>query len=483
MKNVKAKFSAAVIWFLTLVTGSLFGEEAAPVVKLSIDQAVDYALEHSRTLKSSDIDLELKERAARNAWNVFLPNLQATGTMSRTSEYSPQSAAYSKIFNLATNGAIPVTTDYADEESRWSTVGGLSASWNFTPAYVAQIRIAKAQYEAGKATWNQTQRETITNIKKLYYGLLLQQESLKIQKTTLENARQRMVQAQANYRNGTVPELSLLQAQVNYENTKPEVDTAEQSLHQQIDLFAFMLGLPVGTQIELTSSIEPEYINVETDDLLAKYAENDLNLQVLEKNRLAAKLGITASDLATWLPTLALSYSYQPVYVGEDGAWHFYKGLGKDADWYDSGSFSVTLVWNLTNMLPWSANRQKVKDYRQQLRQLEITLETLKENQKVEVRKSVDTLKQAKEQIDAMGRSVNLAQRAYDMTLRSYRNGTTELLDVRDAEESLNKAQLGQLNQKFQYMSALMDLENTLNTNLAQAAPAPAAASPAPVTE
>ena len=65
-----------------------------------------------------------------------------------------------------------------------------------------------------------------------------------------------------------------------------------------------------------------------------------------------------------------------------------------------------------------------------------------------------------------MERSVQLAQKAYDMQLRSYQSGTTELLDLRDSENSLNQAKLGQLNQKYQYISALMDLENTLNVTL-----------------
>ena len=448
-----------------IATSVIFAQE---VVKLSIDDAVDYALKNSRTLKSNDIDLEIKERASKYSWNIFLPTLQASGTMSRTSEYSPATAATNKLMNKLSDGLYPATTDYDKEEDRWSTVGSLSASWNFTPAYIAQIKIAKAQYEAGLVNWEKSQKETITNIKKAYYGLLLQQESLKIQKTTLENARQRMIQAQTNFKNGSIPEIQYLQTQVNYENTKPDVDSAEQALVQQADLFAFIIGLPVGTQIELTSSIEPYYVDVETEELLAKYAENDLQIKSLQKNIAAAKLGITASDLSTWIPTLSLNYAYTPVYIGDEGAWHFSKDLGKDSAWYDSGSFSASLVWNLTNMLPFSSNRQKVKDYKQQLIQLQLNIETLKENQKVQVRKAVDTLHQAKEQIDAMGRNVKLAQKAYDMTFRSYQNGTTELLDLRDAESSLNQAKLGQLNQKFQYISAMMDLENTLNVNLSE---------------
>ncbi|MCR5724110.1 MAG: TolC family protein [Treponema sp.] len=476
MNTIKAKLIAVFVWLGVLTNTSLFGQTAQTAgaaekadgkkLTLSVQDAVQLAEQNSRTLKSAQIDLEIKQRAAKYGWNVLLPTVQATGTMSRTTEYSPSSKAYAGIFSALSGGQISMPTDYADEEGHWSTIGGISASWNFTPAYVAKIKISKEQYEAGKVSWEQTQRETLTNIKKLYYGLLLQQESIKIQKQSLNNARERAEQAAANFRNGTVPELSLLQAQVTYENTKPEVESAEQALRQQIDLFAFMLGLPVGTEIELTSTIEPEYVDVTADELLAKYANNDLQIQSLLKTKHAAELGILASDLATWFPTIALSYSYQPVYIGEDGAWHFYKGIGKSDQWYDSGSFSASLVWNITNMLPWSANRQQVKDYKQQLAQLDLNLETLRENQKVNVRKAVDTLNQARAQIDVMGRSVTLAQRAYDMTARSYRNGSTELLDLRDAEKQLNQAKLGQLNQRFQYISALMDLENTLNTSL-----------------
>ena len=52
------------------------------------------------------------------------------------------------------------------------------------------------------------------------------------------------------------------------------------------------------------------------------------------------------------------------------------------------------------------------------------------------------------------------------MTLASYRNGTSELLDLRDAEDQLNQAKLGLANEKYNYLSGLLDLEYMLNTNL-----------------
>ncbi len=434
--------------------------------KITLEEAIEYAKKNSRTLKSNDIDLEIKARATENAWNVLLPSVTLSGTMNRSTEYSPSSAATSQLMASILHTAPK--TDFADEEERWTVVGSASVSWNFSLAYIQQIKATKAGYEAGKISWEQSQNETIMNIKKLFYALLLQQENLKIQKETLENARQRMNQATVNYKNGTVPELTLLQTQVNYQNTKPDVDSAEQSLVQQLDTFAFLLGMPVGTKIELSGTIEPVYVDVDVDTLIKKYGENDLTIRSLQNNLEVLKLNKKALNLSTWTPALALNYSWQPAYIGSDGAFHFYKGIGKDDEWYDSGSLSLTLAWNITNMLPWSANRQQEKDLSANISKLELSMETLKENQKVSVRKAVDTLKQAKAQIDAMGRSVTLAQRAYNQMYRTYRNGMTELLDLRDSESALNKAKLGLLNQKFQYISALMELENTLNTNLTE---------------
>lgn len=457
--------------FLAVASFALaFAQEEAgdeKVVTLTVEQAVECAKKNSWTLKSAQIDLEMKERAAKYSWNVFLPTVQASLTAARSTDIdSALQQANSSIQMANALGALssqvtgkPYTaqpTMTAQEKYHWAVVGNVGASLNLSLAYIGQIRAAKAGYEGGKITWEKSQKETLLNIKKLFYGLLIQQEALAVKKTTLENASQRAAQAEANYKNGLIPELRLLNAQVTYENQKPEVESAEQELNQQLDTFAFLLGLPVGTKIQLVGSIEPTYVNVTSDELLEKYSENSLDLISLKNNIDVLKFNLNALDFSSFTPALSLSYNYQPTKTF----------ISDDSKWPDKGSLSMTLAWNLTNMLPFSANRQKAKDVKDNLAKLELSMEMLKENQKVQVKKAVATLNQAREQIDSMGRNITLAQRAYDSSARSYRNGTTELLDLRDSESQLNQAKLGQLSQKFNYISALMDLEYTLNTDL-----------------
>ena len=458
------------ICFVFLACGA-FSE----TISLTLDQAVEYALKNNRTLKSNDIDLAIKERAAKYSWNVLLPTVQVTGTMSRSQESN-----YSTIKNSVGQGAsfamgsfIPMSmydklaedAGFEDNENaHWTAVGGISASLNLSLAMIYSIRATKADYEAGKITWEQSQTETVANIKKLFYGLLLAQESLKIDKASLENKRQRMVQAETNYKNGAIPELSLLQTQVDYQNTKPTVETSERTLRQQMTHSLFF-GMPVGeSDIVLEGSIEPTYLNVTSNQLIDDFGTNSLNLKSLDENLNILDLNLKALNLSAWTPALALSWNTQPSMIY---AWDFSRWSEED-NWNKSGALSITLAFNLTNLLPWSSNRQQAKDLEANIEKLKLSREMVLENQKVEVRKAVDTLNQAKEQIEAMGRNVTLAQKAYDVTYRSYRNGMTELLDLRDAETSLNQAKLGLLNQKFQYISAMLDLEKTLNTTLSK---------------
>lgn len=447
-----ALFSVSVVYAqseLTVTENSGMTAEE-PVVRLTIEQAVDYARENSKTLQSSAIDLEIKKRASSYSWNQFMPSVQVTGTMSRKNEVTPMSISIPGY-------PMPPQPD-PTEADHWTAVGGVSVSWNFSAAMIESIRLAKRDYEAGLISWDQTLRQTELQIEKLFYGLLLQEESLKIQQDSLENARLRMEQARINYLNGLIPELSYIQAQVSYQNMKPSVMKQEQLLKQQLDMFGFLIGLPAGTKIELEGAIEPPHIDLVAQDLVDISMESNPDILLLNKNLEILKLTYSMQNLQTYIPSVSLSWGFQPVISDIQENW---------IDKYtDGGSFSATLVWNLTNMLPFSANQQKAKDTKDNIRKMELSLETLKENTALNIRTQIDNLNQAWANIEAASGNITLAQKSYDMNVTSYQNGTRELLDVKDAESQLNQAKLGLINSKYEYLTGLLDLEYSLNIDL-----------------
>ena len=457
----RGKVVVFLLFMTTTVTGFLFSQSdegkvvSENVMNLTVDQAVDYANQNSKTLKSSAIDLEMKRRANGVKWNQLLPAVNVTGTVSRSNKKVDTSAAMMEAIAGMLRVPAPAPAEIT-ESDHWMVVGNVGISWNFSFALIDGMRLIKKQYEAGQITWDQTVRQNELQIRKLFYGLLLQQESLNLQKKSLENARLRAEQARVNYRNGLIPELTLLQAQVAYENQRPTIMKNEQALNQQLDLFGFMLGVPTGTKIALEGEINPSFVDLNPDELISLYAQNHPDILALQKNLEILNLNLSVQNMQAYAPALQLSWGFQPVVSKISSNW---------VDTYmDNGAFSATLAWNLTNLLPFSTNRQSARDIKDNIRKLELSLETLIEKTELDIRTKVDALAQSQAAIEASAGNIQLAQRSYDMTLVAYRNGTVELLDVRDAENQLNQAKLGLVNEKFNYLSGLLDLEYTLNT-------------------
>ena len=470
MNSKIIRFLAVFIAFASC--GFAFAQESNSNKKerlvLTVEDAVSYALKNNQSLKSAAIDLEIKKRANSNSWNTFLPTVGVSGTAARTTDIDStlQSANGSlQMMNLIgvlhPEAKIPISSLYDDEEKfHWAVVGNVGVSWAFNLAMVSQIQIAKKQYESGLISYDTSCTKMEMNIRKLFYGLLIQQENLKINKDSLANAKARYEQAEINYRNGLTPELQVLNSQVTYENKKPDVLKAENQLNQSFDTFAFLLGLPYGTKIELKGDINPEDVVVDASELVNDYISSSNEILSMRKTIEIAKLGLNAKKLSVFTPSLAVNYSYNPLFYSF-GEWK------SGSDISDNGSLSLTIAFSdVLSWLPWSSASQGIKDIKQQIAQAELGYEQLVNNAEVEIHKLVDNLEVAKVNIQSMEANVALAQKAYTSTLRAFNNGTQEWLSVRESDASLQQARLGLMNEKFNYISAVLDLEEKLNTKL-----------------
>ena len=466
MKSLKIFFVVFAMSFSSLL---VFAENEP--LSLTVEDAVQYALKNSKSLKSSAIDLEIKKRASDNAWNVLLPTVSASATAARQNsiESTLQSANGSiQLMNTISQlhgGALGTTDLLKDtEENHWAVVGNVGAQWSFNLAMLEQIKATKKQYELGKITWEQAQRDIEVKIRKSFYQLLLLQENLEIKRESLRNAEALWKQAEKQYNNGSIPRIKMLNTRVTYENKKPELLNVENNLNQLKESFAFMLGLPYGQPFVLKGSIEFSYIDVKPDELFSKYAEQNNSIRSRKKQKQALELAIRAKNCLTFTPSLAVNWGYQPNLYAM-GDW-YNKDIGP-GEAKDKGTLSLTIAYtNLFDILPFSSNMQAIKDLKQQHAQIELDLEQIYQNTEIEIHNLCDQLEVAKENIEAMQRNVTLAQEAYESTLKSYYAGQTERLEILNSEEQLNQAKVGLLSERMNYVFAVLDLETKLNITL-----------------
>lgn len=418
-------------------------------ITLTEDQAVEYALQNSGSLELAAMDLAMQARADKNGWNGLLPTVQVSATLNRSNQVSPSLSSIMSSPNV-------------------SFVGGVSASWNFNPALITNIDLAHRQYEAGLITYEEQKQQTILNVRKMFYGLLLQQESLAMQRESLKNTEARVTQAEENFKAGYVPELTVLQAQTSYDNAVSGFQKQEQSFVQQKRTFAMLLGLPVDEELTLEGEIGMDFYDIDTATSLNSL-DSRFDIAKLGKQAEVLKTQEKALKMQINVPTISLSASYQPMVmdITKDWGGDFYTNpMGSSPNYMDNGSMSVTVAMNLTNLLPWSSARQGLKDLQDNISKLATSELVLRESATVEILNLLTTLEQSRLAIENSERSITLAQKAYDLTEESYRYGSTELLDVRDAQLQLDQAKLGRLSDQYTYLSALLDLEYAIQRSI-----------------
>jgi len=417
--------------------------------KVTVEEAVNLAMENNISLASSAIDVRMKQRDNQYAWNVFVPNVQATGTLARTN------------MTEKVNPMMPTTTVALEENERWSAIGGLSIGLNLNLALFDGLKATRQAYEAGQLQYEQARKQTETSVRKAFYGILVQQGSLAIAKEKLTATEARLRQTKTNFSNGLVPELTYLQTQLSVETQKPVIEEAELNLEQQKNFFAFTLGFPVGTRLVLDGEINPSISSVNADELVLKHLADRLDLALLRKNIELLDTQYRATQIQRYTPSLSLSQTWSPRLSPIDKTW-----TDKD-NWADnSGAFSMTLAFNLTNLLPFSATGQNVEDTKESAKKLELTLRQAAYSAELEIRNLAKKLDKVKTSIATMELSASIADKAYRLTEQGYKAGTIEYLDLKDAENSLLQAKLGVLAEKYNYISTMLDLETALNTKL-----------------
>jgi outer membrane protein TolC len=93
------------------------------------------------------------------------------------------------------------------------------------------------------------------------------------------------------------------------------------------------------------------------------------------------------------------------------------------------------------------------------IRTANIGLAQLIQGTEIEIYNTVLALERTRITAEAQTQTINLAERAYRLSEQAYRAGLQDLLQVQNAELELKQARVSMLEQQFNYLNGLIDLE------------------------
>lgn len=403
-------------------TDSAAASGAPASVTLSLEDAVQSALDNNISLKQSAISLDAAERAKRYSWNSVSPTLGLNGSYSL--------------------GAPPAN------EGQWENLSlGATASIGLTPSIYTSVKGATNSYEQQQLSYDNDVRTLELNVRRSYYQLLYQTQQIALQEQSVETSRRQYEQNLTRYNRGVLSRLDVLSAEVNLRNAELELQSLETALASNMATFKQTLGIPQETEVTLSGSFDS--ILALTGISLEGVEISSYSIRSLEAQIAGANNSLLASRFSAYGPSLNASYSYN--FTEQNSG-----------DWSNGGTLSVTASIPLDGLLPWSTGAQSIAAQRDNVATLELALEDARVSLDVSVASSLEQINQYMENIALRRSSIDLAQTTYDMTLDAYNHGTRDLLSLQSAEDDLTSARTALLSEAYNLVSAILDLENTI---------------------
>ncbi|MCF0241250.1 MAG: TolC family protein [Treponema sp.] len=415
--------------FLSVLCVALFlgAFLSAEDLTLSVEQAVELAMQNNISVKQAERTLKSAERADKYSWNSVSPSISASGNLS-----------------------IPLMENAQTKSQDMSVSVSGSASIRLSPSLYTSIRSAKLDLEQGLITYEEACRSVELNVRKIFYSILLSEENIATQKRSMEAAKRQYETNREKFNRGQLSELDLLQSQVNYESKMPSIESQENQLINSMENFKQLLGVNREIHLILSGSLkEIESFDGKSVDFNISKIPSVIKI---EKQVEAQENRLMATRFSAWGPTLSASYSIGAGQTLKEG--QEFK--------LQNHSLSIGVSIPLDGYLPWSSGAMSIENQKDSLASLKDNLENTKTTVQLSIENSLRTIRQAQSQKKSLESTVSLAQKTYDMVQTAYNHGSKDLNSLKNAEDSLINAKSQLLNQDYTLVTAILELENIL---------------------
>lgn len=455
MKSHYHALVIGVLAFSQLATGPLAAQQRARPLKgdtiaVTIEQAVDRALGQSQEARLARLRIELAGADVKEAKAAALPSIDASLDYTRTYaspfntgggfvlpdslKFSPDSAA-----------SIEQRLRYIEKNASNAGLGGLSSLFGNLPlgqvnGYVARLsgsqtlwsggkvgaalRIAKDYQDGIRYDVREQLADIELSVRTAYYKAVLAVELETIARVAMEQSSAVYDQTKLRKDAGTASELDLLRADVELQNLRPQVVQARNAASvAELDLKR-LLDVPANTALKLVSTLELPTDTVQTLELNVDQRASVIaaSKQVSIKE---AQIRVAKAD---YQPQVTLRFNY-----------------GSQA--FPARTFDLsTSQWRpdvsatLGVALPiFTGFRRQaaVQQARIELTQQQLQLEQLRETVTLQFEQTRGERERALASLYSQQRTVEQAQRVYDLTVLRFDRGLSTQLEVTDARLAL----------------------------------------------
>lgn len=457
-----------------ILTGGLSYSTAQEI--LTLEKALNIAFEHSPSLIQSKLSLEQRQLNLK-AQHASLKSQFSLDVnpfnYSRSNQYDSYNSKWydsktmssSASFGIVqpikwTDGSISLVNDFSWQDASNRTSGGTNTSFNHNlslridqPLFTynrtkMELKQLEFQLENAKISYAMQELNIEKSVTSQFYDVYQKQKDLSTAKEEYNNQKQNYDIIKNKVEAGLVAKEELYQAEVNLATSESSVYSAEISYENTKDNFKILLGMPLDEDVAVLPNTDISTITVDPNSAV-KYA-------LEQRMELRQKEIALEEDVFSIIQTKAANE-----FKGNLSARIGLNALGdKVNNMYgnptDNEQVGVTLT---IPIFDWGAKKARVKSSEISMESDKINFEEEKKNITIGVRQICRNLPTLIRQLEIKKKSIENAERTYEINLEKYRNGNLTGMELQQYQDQLTSAKQAYTTAIINYKIELLNLK------------------------
>jgi len=429
-----------ILVFSLILTSIAVGQEAP--TNMSLQEAIDYALENNRTAKNAALDIEA---AIKQKWETT-----ATGLPQLNAAVDYQNALKRNVF---------VFGDQVIQVGSKHTLTGTAtlSQLLFDGSYLVGLQSAKVYLEISKNAKAKTDLEVRKAVINAYGNVLLAEESVAILERNISVLEKNLNDITKIFENGLEEEESVEQLKITLSSVKSNLNNTTRLKDLAYQMLNLTIGKPINDTTVLTEDLDALALQniklelLDTDNNI----ENNIDYKIAQNDKTSKELLV---KLEKSKASPSLSAFINGGYTGNRESFNF---TNTNEKWYGSSIFGVSLNVPIFSSGMRSAATQRAKI---NLEKADINLTETEQMLNLQIESAKSDYQFAIEDYQNKKENLTLAERIETKNQTKFFEGIGSSFELRQAQTQLYTAQQELLQTMLDVITKKAELETLLNT-------------------
>ncbi|HEV3276425.1 MAG TPA: TolC family protein [Terriglobia bacterium] len=421
--------------------------QSAQVKKLTMAEAVELALKQNHNLKVARFKVQEAQQEKAGAKSQYFPTLSNETNLLHVTELQDIDIPAGAFGRIPEVGPSPPHDLFIDQGKTTVVGSGTSLTQPITQLIRVhrQNKAAEADVASSRDEARYAEVEVALKVHEMYYNLLVAQLNRQAAEQQMQYADEDLRESANEVENGSALKVTEISSQASELESKQTLLTADLQIDDLNVQFDDLLGLPVGTKLELDPAVKTEFALPPKDQCLRMAWAQNPEIRSAEDSVTKASAGVSVAR-TKFIPdvTAFARYSYQ------DGIPFLV---------HNFGTFGVSMNYDIFDF---GRRRADIRQEQAQLREAEENLARLKDEVAVQVEQTYNKLQRTKSMVEVAQRVVDLRTEGERLASNQVQQGVVLVSEQRKASAEAFKAQADLLQASLTYVLARAELDRTM---------------------